>query len=438
MLLVFVGSLLFWMFRSEGLPQTVRIATAEVPGVYHLVGEQIEKSLGDRLDRIIEIVTTQGSVDNFRQLNAGKVDLAIVQGGTVPIQDVSVVTPLYPESLIVIVRKSRDIETIPDLADRNVALGWEGSGNRISAIKVLDHFGIRDHEIGKNRLHFKRLADDPSLDAALAIAGVGHRDLVEILASNEYRLHPVESARAIDMVHPFLRYSEIPQGLFAERPAVPAETIPTVSTIAYLVVRNEAPEQLVRAALAAVHEESLRLTIPTLIPRHEVLKWVSTRMHPVAQQYFNPSDDIGVMANVMESLAATKELIFAFGAGLYLLWHRWRRLKEREIQEAINRQKEHLDSFLEKTLRIEAAQMTTSDVPQLRKYLDQVIGIKLEALREFTEEELRGDQAFSIFLTQCANLISTIQMRIIARSPLRAVAAEELTDTPAGPPLELS
>ena len=136
----------------------------------------------------------------------------------------------------------------------------------------------------------------------------------------------------------------------------------------------------------------------------------------------------------MESLAATKELVFALGAGIYLLWHRWRRLKEREIQEAIKRQKEYLDSFLDKTLQIEAAQMKTSDVQQLRRYLDQVISIKLEALREFEEEELRGDQAFSIFLTQCANLISTIQMRIIARSPLRAVATDDVTDTSANSP----
>jgi len=159
----------------------------------------------------------------------------------------------------------------------------------------------------------------------------------------------------------------------------------------------------------------LRLHVPTLIPRYEATRWVSTRLHPEAYRYFHPTDDIGLMANVMESLAAGKELLFALGAGIYLLWHRWRRLRDRENQEIIRRQKEHLDLFLEETLRIEAAQMNTMDVEKLQKYLDDVTRIKLKALHEFTEEELRGDRSFSIFLTQCANLISTIQLKIVTQ-----------------------
>ena len=117
----------------------------------------------------------------------------------------------------------------------------------------------------------------------------------------------------------------------------------------------------------------------------------------------------------MESLAATKELLFAMGAGVYILWIRWRRLKEKESQELLGRQKEHLDGFLEETLRIEEVQMKTGDPDKLRELLDQVTRIKLKALYEFTEEELRSDQSFSIFLDQCSSLIGKIQLKIISR-----------------------
>jgi hypothetical protein len=284
----------------------------------------------------------------------------------------------------------------------------------VSAIRVLEHFGIDKASIGNNELYFKHLLDATStLDAAIVTAGIGHRDLADVLRTNQFELLPIADTEAVEILHPYLRAAEIPRGLFAEDPPVPANKIPTIATTAYLVARKDAPDGLISAALASVHEESLRLEIPTLIPRQEAASRVPARFHPVAQRYFNPSDNIGYMANVMESLAATKELLFALGAGIYLLWLRWQTLKNRETQEAISRHKEHLDRLLEETLRIEENQMQTTDSEELRGLLDNVTRIKLKALQEFTDEELRGDQAFSIFLMQCANLINKIQLKLI-------------------------
>jgi len=411
----FVISLGLWFLNRETLPRTIRIATGEDKGLYHRLGRALRSPLARRTHRHVVIESTEGSVENLRKLRLGQVDLAVVQGGSDPMGDLSVVTPLFPEFVFVVVRKGSGIEEIADLVGRNVSLGPEGSGNRKSALRVLDHFRIGEANLGHNRLYFKELLDDtPSLDAAIVTAGIGHRDLAEVLGTNDFDLLPIADAEAVDMLHPFLRSTKVPRGLFAEAPPVPVEPIPTIATTAYLVARNDAPAPLISAVLASVHEESLRLEIPTLIPRHEASSRVPTRFHPVAQRYFNPSDNIGYITTVMESLVATKELLFALGAGLYLLWLRWRGLKNRESQEAISRQKEYLDQLLEETLRIEDMQMRTNDVEGLRKLQDKVTQIKLRALHEFTEEELRGDQAFGIFLTQCANLINKLQLKVIS------------------------
>ena len=76
-------------------------------------------------------------------------------------------------------------------------------------------------------------------------------------------------------------------------------------------------------------------------------------------------------------------------------------------------EKDRLDVYLEKTLEIERAQMAVHDAASLGRLLDEVTRIKLEALTKFTHEELRSDQTFSIFLMQCSNLISTLQMKIL-------------------------
>lgn len=177
-----------------------------------------------------------------------------------------------------------------------------------------------------------------------------------------------------------------------------------------------------QAALGTIHEESLRLKVPTLISRTDAPQWTATRMHATAQRYFNPEDNIGAMVSLMESLVATKELLFALGAGFYLLWIRWRRLQEKELEAQVHRQKERLDTFLMQTLRIEMQQSQTTDVEKLQGYLEGVTRIKLNALQELTEEELRGNQEFSIFLDQCSHLISRIQLKMLSQQVVGADA----------------
>jgi TRAP transporter TAXI family solute receptor len=426
MLVILVTSLVGWFIRRDRLPGTIRISTGESGGLYYKVGLAIEGSMWRRTNRRVEIKTTLGSETNFQQVLKNEAQLGIVQGGSIPIEELSIVTPLFPEFVFVIVRKGSNIETISDLFGKAVALGEEGSGSRNSALTVLKHYGIFAGDLAQNELHFKTLLDeDSTLDAAITTGGIEHPGIQDVLSTHQFDLLSIDSAEAIELVDPFLRSAQIPRGLFAEDPPIPAEPIRIIATTAYLVARHDASDRLVQAALESIHEENLRLQVPTLIPRKEAFAWIATKMHPTAQRYFNPSNDIGQVVSVMESLVATKELLFAMGAGIYLLWVRWRRLKEDESLEFLSRQKEHLDEFLEETLEIEKAQMETEDPIKLRAYLDQVTRIKLKALHELTEEELRGDQSFTIFLDQCRSIIDKIQMKILSRIVERQARPEK-------------
>ena len=57
--------------------------------------------------------------------------------------------------------------------------------------------------------------------------------------------------------------------------------------------------------------------------------------------------------------------------------------------------------------------MMSRDPVELKQFLDEVTLIKLRGLREMSDEHLRGDRMFSIFLMQCANLIRKIQGKLI-------------------------
>lgn len=415
---VLVGCLTAWFATRKTLPRKIRMATGKETGLYHDFGKALALPLKNRSGRTLELRSTAGSQSNSQLLERGEVDLALIQAGFLNPRKFSIVAPLYAEALHVIVRKGRGIEKAADLAGRNVILGPKGSGMRTGAQRFLRHYGIDADGLKQNERYFTDLANDESLDAAIVIAGFLNQDLQRLLAGGQFELLPIEDAEAVAIKDPHLRTFTIPRGLYAEKPAVPDRPILTLATTAMLVVRKDTPDMLVDATLRSIYEEGLGLDFPMLIPRKQIAEWTPIPLHPAAHNYFYPEDRIGWLANVMESLAATKELLFALGAGLYLLWMRWRSIKERENQDNLQAQKDHLDKFLTETLEVELAHMKTSDPTKLRELLDQVTQIKLRALHELTEEELRGDRTFSIFLIQCSNLSNNIQLKILNRNSL--------------------
>jgi len=414
---IIIISVIVWFATRDTLPKTIRIATAQEGGLYHEFGEALQKSLQEKTGRNVIIVQTEGSLENEKLLREGKVDLAIVQGGSAKIKDLSVIAPLYPEVVHVVIRQGSPIKSIDDLKSRRVVYGPKGSGMRTSAERILEHYGISQKIINPTDVYFKSLLDEESIDAAIVTTGFMNRDLQGMLASGAFKILPIEGAEAIATKDPYFHVAQIPRGLYREGAPIPSENITTVATTALLVVREGEDDLLIKKVMEAIYDKGLGQNFPTLISRDDAIGQSPVALNPTSRSFLNPPDQIGQITQIMETLAAFKELSVALAAGLYLLWTRRNRLREARQVEIIQQQKDKLDVFLEKTLEVERAQMDTTNIDELQDFLDQVTEIKLEALTKFTHEELRSDQAFSIFLLQCANLISKIQMKILHCSP---------------------
>src|SRR5262245_32179000 len=63
-------------------PSRIYLATGDPAGGFAAVGRQYKARL-DRMGLQVELVETNGSVDNLQRLQHGKVDVAFVQAGTV-------------------------------------------------------------------------------------------------------------------------------------------------------------------------------------------------------------------------------------------------------------------------------------------------------------------------------------------------------------------
>jgi TRAP transporter TAXI family solute receptor len=419
MVLVVLSSITIWYLTHDRVPGTALIATGMHGGVFNELGSE----LADAYSRVtdegeLKVLPTHGSLDNLTRLTNGTVDAALLQGGTFSAEKLSVIAPLYPEMVHVIVRRDRGIDRIEDLAGKKVVIGQIDSGMRRSALIVLEHYGLTDTIIDARDPvagdpYFLTMKNDESLDAAIVTSGILSEDIVSLARTGDFKLLPITAAPALAAKQPYLYPMEIPVGLYTINPTMPAEPIMTIAMDAVLVTRADASPKFIRSLLVALYERGIALNFPNLVPYRDVFYKTPVPLHPQARMYFKPPDQLGLLTNVLESLAAFKELMLALMAGGWLLWDRYRRLQDEEKTRLLQEQKDHLDEFLEETLKIEEAQMDTTDPAALEEFHHDITRIKLKALQQFTDEDLRSDRAFIIFLTQCANLINKIQFKML-------------------------
>ncbi|MDB4731149.1 TAXI family TRAP transporter solute-binding subunit, partial [Akkermansiaceae bacterium] len=174
---IIVVSVVVWFVTRETLPKTIRIATAQDGGLYHEFGEALQKSLEERTGRKVELIQTEGSVENAKLLREGEADVAIVQGGSSSFDDLSVIAPLYPEVVHILARSNLSLDSVADLKSHRVVFGPSGSGMRASAERLLEHYGILGEVTDSSDVYFKGFLDQVTEIKLKALTQLTHEEL---------------------------------------------------------------------------------------------------------------------------------------------------------------------------------------------------------------------------------------------------------------------
>ena len=395
-------------------------------GQYAKFGQVIGKHLEKLTNRKVELVLTEGSVENREKLIKGEVHLGLVQNGAVPLDSLVAVAPLYRSIVHVVARKNRGISSVSDLADKRLILGPARSGHHQNSVAMLEHYGIYPRD--EDARYFLDLAADPALDAAIVTTGFFNRNLRDsLLASGEYNLIEIDDAEAISVLKPQFSQVTIPRGMYRGAEPIPDRPLKSLASTSFLVGRSDVGQKLVGDVVKVLYKMNLRDELPSLISADEARRRSELPLHETTRRFLFPYEGIGILTNFMESLAAMKELVFAVGAVVYLLLAYRRRRLEQQQQADLERDKQELDRFLNRTIAIERKQMAIRGSELLRPLLNEVTDIKLQAMDKLTDEGLRGDRMFLIFLTQCATLTEKLQNRIYlgARDEQRGLDTQE-------------
>ena len=417
MVSILVVSILVFYATRDVIPDKLILSTGQPGGFYHQVGTELKHAWEKQTHQQLELLTSSGSQENFTALKESKADFALIQGGVVDLDGLNIIAPLSTDLIHVIVRKESSIRAISDLKGKSILIGMSGSGMAASALKMLHFHGLDEVNTNLKNAYFTGLDGNQNMDAAIVTAGILNSDLVELLESGNYRIIPIEYAQAFCEKNAFFSPTVIHKGLYRMGDSLLSHDIPTVATTALLVGREELSHEVVDQILLASFEKASYVQSPVMLNIEEVRQQQDLKLHPRAMQYFHPADQIGYMANIMESLAALKELAVAFVAGLYLLWDRWRRQHEKEIAARLSEDKEKLDALLAQTVEIERKYSETNTLESLQGMLRRIMQIKIQALEELTHESLRGNRVFLIFMTQCSSLINSLEAKINRLNP---------------------
>ncbi len=262
-LVVILGFVFTYQFVEPPPPKTLRIATGGKDGAYYAFAQKYASLLAP--DGItLEIVSTEGSVENLDLLRKGIVSLALAQGGSARDEDKEALQSLgslFLEPVWVFTRKQKRIERLSQLKGKRVAVGVSGSGTYLLATQLLTVDGVTDSEATLIRAGSAKAVSSllqGKIDAAFFVASPDAPLIRGLLQERAFVPLSFRRAPAYNYRFPFLTSVTLSEGVLDLKLNVPSRDTNLLAVAANLIARKDLNSSLVPAllqALTSVHEK---------------------------------------------------------------------------------------------------------------------------------------------------------------------------------------
>jgi uncharacterized protein len=244
----------------------LKLGTATPGGGFPVYGAAFIKAIKS-VDPAFEIdeVNTKGSTENVPLLEAGKLDLALVQGEVVqdvfgagrPPSTLKIVTAMYASPGMFVVRADSPYRRIADLKGKPVAWGARGSGLVILGRYVVEGVGF-DAEKDFEPVYLERAGDGPAMVidgkvAALWGGGARWPGFVAVSNAPGGARFIVPDAGEIDRIlakYTFLKRVAVPAGMYPGQTAA----MPTVGSWSFVLARPGLDDAIGYRLAAALHK----------------------------------------------------------------------------------------------------------------------------------------------------------------------------------------
>lgn len=284
----------------------IRLGTATPGGGFPVYGAAFVEGLR-RIDPDfdIEAVNTKGSTENVPRLEAGTLDIALVQGevvhealsgiGRTP-ANLKIITAMYPTAGMFVVRADSPYRSIADLKGKPIAWGAQGSGLVILGRYAMDGLGL-DAARDFQPVYLERAGDGPAmvLDgrvAALWGGGAGWPGFTAVARSEKGARFIAPDAGEIRRIlgkHPFLKEVTQAAGSFPGQ----TEPVASVGSWSFVLARPDLDEavgwRLARDLHALERQGSRPPQLSDTTAGNTIKTAGADRLHPGVVRYFRES-----------------------------------------------------------------------------------------------------------------------------------------------------
>ncbi|MEO0911744.1 MAG: hypothetical protein AAFY59_01955 [Pseudomonadota bacterium] len=224
----------------------------------------------------LEILHTEGSVENAEALREGRADVALLQGGIEAPDGTDALAALFYEPLFVFSHAGGEVPANPgQWAGLTIATGSPGSGTRAAANTFLAAAGhslpenTRDPR-GGQAAATALLARD--IDAALFVAPLSAPYLAPLFEDPNTRILALDHVNALSRRLPQSTVVRMPAGAVSLAPTVPPEPVDLIAMVAHLTAQADLHPALVDRLIEAarrIHGRRDALTEENAFPTTE-------------------------------------------------------------------------------------------------------------------------------------------------------------------------
>ena len=278
-------------------PRKIVLATGQPGGTYDTFGHEYVRRLAAQGLKV-ELVNTAGSVENFRRIVDGGVDVAFAQSGTYqvvadPDHKVSGLAAIYYEPLWVFLRSRFSLDEISAFRERSVAVGPSGSGTEAvaKAILVEQSYDITAPAIVN--LTFAEAREQLAagrLDVAFFVTSYRDPTIMELMRRKDLRLMAFRREAAYTRRFRGLTPIRLSEGLLDLRDNIPPESVTLLSPSAMLVGRADLNPRVVELLLKVaqtVHRPGSLIDPPLRFPTSE---GVDVPLNEAAETYLTSGE----------------------------------------------------------------------------------------------------------------------------------------------------
>jgi TRAP transporter TAXI family solute receptor len=288
-------------FISPPPPHKIVLATGQKGGAYYAFGTEYEKRLSP-MGLEVQVVATNGSVDNLERLLRREADVAFVQGGTYPLvkdQDPQGVlrglAAVYLEPLWVFYRGKQPVEDLSAFRGKAISVGPRESGTEAVSRCLLQAHGLAD---GSARLVNLSTGDaverlrrkDGDLDVAMFVSSYQAPAIKELLQQDDVQLLSFRRDVAYARQFPYLTPVKLAEGVLDLQHNIPREEKTLLAPAALLVCREDLHPQVVDQVLkaaTAVHGKGSLMDPPGKYPS---LEGLDLPVHETADTYMKSGE----------------------------------------------------------------------------------------------------------------------------------------------------